>query len=412
MRQDIFHNNPEFLFDGLSYNPLFDESGTISGVISEITPEFSMILGHAASSVSERISVSGSDNGVCKLLANAFIAGAGSGGAHVTELDAGIFSISAFYARSFLFNLTFFFESDNGRIRIRVADKFGLTIDRATQRRLEDEMKKSEHFRFGDSDIPMPKSISGAQESFISVLSKDLIRHPFPVSVEPRNRASSILKSILKAVGCRIVPPTKDVLSLSSSDDGTRLFVCDETERFYDDGHILALLALIYFGSGENALAVPFSAPSVMEQIAAENDGRILRINRDPGARELFAEQKLLSDAASGALFLCHYLSETGVRACELFDKLPSFTLVSREVSVNRSRRAVLSYLAEVDDGMHKEKTDGLRICADGGWINIAPSHSKSALRITGEGMSEEIASELCNLFVEKTRFIDKNISK
>lgn len=412
MRHDIFHSNPEFLFDGLSYSPLFDESGTIGGKISEITPEFSMILGHAASSVSERIAVSGSENGVCKLLANAFIAGAGSGGAQVTELDASFFAVAAFFARSFLFNLTFFFESDNGRIRIRVADKFGLNIDRTTQRRLEDEMKNSEHFRFGTSDIPMPKSISGAQESFVSILSKDSLVGSLTVSVIEKNRASEILKDILESTGCKIAPPRQGIISLASSDDGTRLFICDEKERFYDDGHILALLTLIYFNSGEDSLAIPFSAPSVLEQIAADNGGKILRINRDPGARELFAEQKLLTDAASGALFLCRYLSETGESASDLFDALPSFTLVSREVSVNRSRRAVLSYLAEVDDGLHKEKTDGLRICADGGWINISPSHSRTSLRITGEGMSEEIASELCNLFVEKTRYIDKNISK
>lgn len=412
MRQDIFHSNPEFLFDGLSYNPLFDESGNISGKISEITPEFAMVLGHAAASVSERIAVSGSENGVCKLLSNAFIAGAGSGGAHITELDAGIFAVAAFFARSFLFNLTFFFEHDNGRIRIRVADKFGLTVDHLTQRRLEDEMKKSEHFRFGASDTPMPKSISGAQESFVSVLSENAFRHPFSVAVIEKNRASEILKDILKKSGCRIVSPQCGIMTLSSSDDGTRLVVCDEKERFYDDGHILALLGYIYFNSGENALAVPFSAPSVLDEIASIHGGRILRINRDSGARELFLNQKILTDAASSGLYLCRYLSETEMQVSALFDKLPNFTLVSREVSINRSRRAVLSYLANADDGLHKEKTDGLRICADGGWINIAPSHSRSALRITGEGMSEEIASELCNLFVEKTRYIDKNIPK
>ena len=371
-----------------------------------------MILGHAAASISERIAVAGSENGVCKLLSNAFIAGAGSGGAQITELEAGLFSVAAFFSRSFLFNLTFFFESDNGRIRIRVADKFGLTVDRATQRQLEDEMKNSEHFRFGSSDIPMPKSISGAEESFTSILSKDKLERPLTLSVIERNRASKILQDILKNIGCKIVAPHRGIISLASSDDGTRLLVCDEKERFYDDGHILALLAYIYFNSGESSLAVPFTAPSVMEQIASENGGKILRINRDPGARELFAEQKILTDAASSALCLCRHLSDTRENASELFDKLPTFTLISREVSVNRSRRAVLSYLAEADDGLHKEKTDGLRICADGGWINISPSHSRSSLRITGEGMSEEIASELCNLFIEKTRFIDKNISK
>jgi hypothetical protein len=43
-----------------------------------------------------------------------------------------------------------------------------------------------------------------------------------------------------------------------------------------------------------------------------------------------------------------------------------------------------------------------------GGEVHISPHYSRSALSITGEGASEEIAEELCALFEKRTRLVDK----
>jgi phosphomannomutase len=59
---------------------------------------------------------------------------------------------------------------------------------------------------------------------------------------------------------------------------------------------------------------------------------------------------------------------------------------------------------------MHREADNGLKICADGGWVHLSPSETRQAIRITGEGMSQEIAEELCIEFCDKTRGIDNAI--
>lgn len=412
MRTDVFHKNPDIPLDGISYPSLFNELVAISGGNAEITPEFMIKLGCASACCASRIAVGYSEQSICKLLANAFIAGAGSGGAQVTEFDAGFSAVASYVARNYLFNLTVFIENDKGRLRIKMIDKFGLPIDREFQRKIEAFTHAENFSHTVTSDILMPKSITGTREAFAIDCANTDVMEGFRVSVTGKGIACDCLKYVLSLSGCIIDNEESGIPGLALSDDGESLYIRDEVGFWYDNGHIDALLTLVYFLSGERELAVSAAAPSVIEQISAEFDGRILRIGRDYGAREIFLTQKVLTDAFSSAVFLCSYLHSSKASVTDLVKRLPEFILVSREVSVHSDRQRILSRLTQSADGLHKENTGQLRVCADGGWVNISPARSKSALRITGEGMNEEIASELCNLFIERTKLIDSEESK
>ena len=295
---------------------------------------------------------------------------------------------------------------------MRMIDKYGLPIERELQRKIEFYAHRASFPRAGVADTLMPKSITGAREAFSLSASQKGELDGFAVSVIGKGAAAESLRRALSASGARVIPPKHGVVAFSVSDDGERLCIRDEDERWHDDGHPMAIISLMHFSSGEQELAVPSSAPSAIEQIAAEFDGRILRIGRDSGAKEIFVSQNVLTDAASSAVFLCSFLLQTGDDVRRLMRQLPPFTLVSREVTVSGDRRAILSHLADGISGTHKENTGELRVCADGGWVNITPSRSKSALQVTGESVNEEIASELCNLYIEKARAVDKTSHK
>jgi mannose-1-phosphate guanylyltransferase/phosphomannomutase len=53
-----------------------------------------------------------------------------------------------------------------------------------------------------------------------------------------------------------------------------------------------------------------------------------------------------------------------------------------------------------------------MHVSLPGGQVHISPHYSRSALSITGEGASEEIAEELCALFEKRTRLVDKEEKK
>ncbi len=229
----------------------------------------------------------------------------------------------------------------------------------------------------------------------------------FTVAVEGHFITSNLMRHVLLSAGCAITNPKSGILTFSVSRDGLQLRVCDEGGEWYDDGHVTALLALVFFLSGGEKLAVPVSAPGALEQIAYEYGGVILREGRDADAKELFLSQEIFCNAFSSALFLCNFLSSEKTSVRHIARYLPDFTMLSREIALTHDRQDIMRKLSERNDGLHKEKSDNLRICADGGWVSISPACSRRALRITGEGMSEEIASELCNLFIEHAREID-----
>ena len=407
MRTDIFHASAAPAKE--SGQIFFDEFGEICGSADKITIDLAMELGKASAGVAARIAVGYSDCTICRLLAGAFVSGAAASGAQVTEFGSCFFAAASYLARSYLFNLMVFFENDGHRFCVRITDKFGLPIDENTKQ----QINRSSTSRYvGLADVIMPKSILGTLDVFTAAMSKRGALSHFKVAVSGTSSAVQTLKSVISSCGGEVINPKHGICELSVSDDGMRLFLRDENGRWYDDAHVSAACVFLHFASGEKSLAVPPDAPGIVEQIANEYDGRIFRIGRDATAREIYISQEILCNAIGDAVALLCHIADSGTTAEKLFSALPDFTLISREVGLRGDRKLLLEKLSDACRDMYSENTGSLRICTDGGWVNIRPSHSASSLRITGEGMNEEIASELCNLFVEKTSTMDNSPDK
>ncbi len=407
MRTDIFHGSSNTLPDFASLPDLFDEFGEISGSADKITIDLALSLGRATAEFAARIAVGYSDCSLCRLLAGAFVSGAAATGAQVTELGPSFFAAASYLSRSYLFNLMVFFENDKNCLSIRITDKFGLPIEKALQAGIETKIKQNDLNYVGMSDVIMPKSLSGALDAFSSSVIKRGKLSGFTVSVSGNSIASTTLREVLLACGCEICAPKTSICDLSISSDGTKLFLRDEKEHLHDDSHVSAACVLVHFLLGGKTLAVPSDSPSIFEQIALEHDGRIFRIGRDSAAREIYLSQEVLCNAIGDAVFLLSYLRDYDITAEKLFSSLPDFILFSREVGLKNDRKKLIKNLENSCKDMYSEHIGALRICADGGWVNIRPSRSGSSLRITGEGMNEEIASELCNLFIERATNMD-----
>ena len=412
MRSDIFHARPEAFPKVDSECKLFDEFGEICGGADKITVDLAMTLGRASAGVAARIAVGYSDCTLCRLLAGAFVSGAAAAGAQVTELGSCFYASAAHLSRTYLFNLMVFFENDGHGLSVRITDKYGLPIDDSTKSKLEKLANGSLPRYVGISDVIMPKSITGTLEVFTASMAKKGALTHFKVSVSGHSTAAQTLKNVLAACGAEITSSKHGICELSVSDDGMKLFLRDENGLWHDDAHTSIAAMLLHFLSDEHALAVPSDAPGIAERIASEYNGQVFRIGRDSAAREIYASQEVLCNAIGDAVSLLGYISTKKTTAAKLFSQLPEFTLISREVGLRGNRKALLEKLSDACRDMYSENTGSLRICTDGGWVNIRPSHSATSLRITGEGMSEEIASELCNLFVEKTSSIDNSPDK
>ena len=405
MRNDIFHHTPLVPIDGLSYPTLFNEPGECSGSATEITPEFALKLGYACSGIFNRISICATEHGICQLLLCAFISGAGISGAQILKNDADFYAAASYVALAFDFELTVFIENDGTKLRIHLIDKNGFPIKEDTQRKIVSNFGTNASFTI--TDIQVSNSIHGTKEFFASNFKQSHSSKGLAVAIRGNTSSAKVLKHTLSLCGCEIVQKEKCNLLFDISSDGLKLRIRDEKHIWHDESHISALVAYLFFSNNKKTLAIDADAPNVIEQIASDCGGRVLRIGRDKNAEETFKKQHILRNAIADAVYLCSYLSSSKEPLFSLMKKLPDFILISQEVNVKSDKHEIISHFAELKNGLYKENAESLRICADGGWINITPSRTGRALRITAESFNEEIASELCKLYVERTRHFD-----
>lgn len=407
MRTDIFHHTPENSIEGLASANIFNDNSSFCGKLSETTPHFILKMGCACASVSDRIAVSASEHEICKLLTAAFIAGASFAGAQVSKTDADFPALAAFVASAYNFELAVFIEHDGNNLRIRFLDRNGFSISKEMQNEINFRYNREKFTATTITDSILPKKITGTKELFSAKISRDFSLTDFSVAVREKSTSCNTLKLALTMCGCRIVQEEEGVLLFDVSQDGYKLRIRDEKGIWLDEAHISALIAFIHFSKDNKSLAVIQTAPGVMEQIASEAGGEILRVGRDESAVAAYIEQDVLKNAVFDAVYLCSYLLHTKETLFSLLREIPDFTMISREVQIKGDKQKIISELAKTKDGLYKENIDSLRICTDGGWINIAPSRSGHSLQVTAESFNEEIASELCNLFIERASHLD-----
>jgi mannose-1-phosphate guanylyltransferase/phosphomannomutase len=390
----------------------FIEAGAISGMANiDITPELCAGVGLAAAGCGMRVGVGSTGDAVCDMLKSALVSGLCSAGAQVTEIDVRFAAAAVYVAKSYMFNLTVFIESNKDTVNIRFFDRLGMPLSGEARRGIETRMLSGEARRCDINGIIKPKLVTGAGEAYAASLLRHGALRGFSAAVSGDSAASDTLRSVLVMSGCRIVPERSGVITLTVYEDGTALIVSDENGFVPERCQMPALIALAYFMSGERQLAVSGEAPNALEHIAAEFGGKILRLGRDgAAAEEKYAREAIMCDGIAAAVFLCEFLHKNKTRLGELRAKLPEFFTKSCEVMINHDRGRVMRAVSESCRYMHREADNGLKICADGGWVHLSPSETRQAIRITGEGMSQEIAEELCIEFCDKTRGIDNAI--
>jgi mannose-1-phosphate guanylyltransferase/phosphomannomutase len=153
---------------------------------------------------------------------------------------------------------------------------------------------------------------------------------------------------------------------------------------------------------------VPYDAPAALDGLARGYGARVLRLGRDREADTLWVGRPRLRDGVFMGARLCAYLAERGERLAGLRRYLPRFALVTREVSLNGDRGAVMRMLLRGSAGTPRETSSGLRLETELGFVTISPLRDRSALRIRTESFNEETAEELCAEFERRARQADQ----
>ena len=239
---------------------------------------------------------------------------------------------------------------------------------------------------------------------------------PFPRVAEPRPDTLTELSSLVRTSGAEI--------GFGLDPDGDRLAVLDETGRVLEPDDVLALAVDIILRRRKGNVAVNLTTSAAIDDIAAAQGCRVYRspvgeanvvelmqaTNAVIGGEGssggiIFPAVHLCRDSYTGIAFLLDRMAETGQTASELAAGLPRYF---RRNGKQGFEHGVLGQLMQnLEQGFPSARTDrsdGLKLLFDDGWIHVRSSNTEPLLRVAVEARSEDRADELWNRVGELLR--------
>lgn len=440
---------------------LFGSEGISGSVNLEITPELAAKLGVAYGSLlgeGSRVLVSSDDWKASIMLKEAAMAGLLSAGIKTYDLGVSLTPLTRRAARHFdvqgAIHVQLSREAETFA-RIRFLDRDGLDLPRDWERKIEQAFFREDFKRIAGTDVGetvklqdfsgiyREKLLSGVNLSALQESGKRiLLAYPapylyglvMPLLNELNCEVHTISgKSGVTMAGLRqqfehiatLVREMKFDLGAVIDPNAEALVLFDEKGRVVADEFYLALCSLILFRSGAGrTVAVPVTAPEVIEKLAVRYQGKVLRTKTAPRfLMEALLAQKdqdgslnqfdLFFDAVAALVKILEFLAVHKTGLAELVESIPSFYVTKKDVACPWSAKgAVMRRIIEETRGDRVEILDGIKVRHDNGWALILPDPEKPVYRVFGEAHSAEVAEELTDMYVKRIMSIKERVEK
>ncbi|TAM56594.1 hypothetical protein EPN52_13635 [bacterium] len=443
---------------------LFGGDGVRGLANIEITPEFAIKLGQAFGTFlkpGQSVMTSRDTHHASRLVNRCIISGLLAVGVNVSDLRSYPIPLSRYAVR----------QSGDGGVHVRVSpydpNSFlieffapsGINVDKNVERKIENLFFREDFRRTSMDDVGLLDFPGRALERYASGFAKSLASTALPtagfkVVVDfAYGSSAAILPRLLGQLGIEMVSLNayfddskvrtfaderpRYVQQLSTivrtleanagilvDPGGEKLIVVDDTGRAIGANELLALTVLLVVRAKSGAhVAVPVTAPSVIERIAREHGATVIRTKSDRrtmmelaqaeggeldfvgGAREgvIFPEFQPGFDAIFGTAKLMELLARERRPISQLMEAVPPFH-VSRVVvpcAWERKGRVMRTLIADNRSGQ-VELLDGVRVTVDGGWVLMLPDPSDPQFNVFAEAGSEDEARGLADRFAAR----------
>ena len=446
------------------HEALFRERG-VSGLTNvELTPELAVRLGAAFGSALERsatVATSRDDHPASRMILRSCIVGLLAVGTHVQDLRSTPVAI----ARRAIPML-----GAAGGIHVRCdprdpactlvefSDARGIPIGRNVERKVEslfhrEEFRRTPGDEVGRLDFPARVWESYTDALFRFVRPELFADRRFKLVVDyAYGRLAAVLPAVFSRFGCEVValhaftdprraPRSDDerrqfveelgrtVATLGADlgalidDDGERLYLVDEQGQPVQNELLLAVMTLLALEGRGGLVGVPVSAPSVIDQLAREHGGQVLRTKHDPRSLMNLAmahrdTMVLAGDTRGGFIFPEFYPTQDavvalarvlqalagGVRLSDLVRQVPAFYVVQQSIQCPWEHKGrVMRLLArEAGAAREAEYVDGIKVIYDRGWVLALPDASEPIFHLIAEGQSPSDAAELIGQYASR----------
>jgi phosphomannomutase len=230
---------------------------------------------------------------------------------------------------------------------------------------------------------------------------------PFPREAEPRPDTLGELQALVRR--------DKAEIGFGQDPDGDRLAVCDETGRVLDNDDVLALVVDAVLSTMPGDVVVNLTTSSAIDDIAQRHGRRVFRTpvgeanvvemmqatkavigGEGSNGGIIFPAVQYCRDSYTGMAFLLDLMDRTQLPISALADRLPKYVRRFSKVAFEHGRLGpVMQELEDSFPAAQLDRTDGLKLSFDDGWIHVRASNTEPLLRLAIEAKTEARADEL-----------------
>ncbi|MGM9605925.1 MAG: sugar phosphate nucleotidyltransferase [Oscillospiraceae bacterium] len=384
----------------------FGDGGVLRGAVGEaLSPELFTSLGVVLGGEG-KVALGWSGGDGAAMLSRALGAGICAGGGVVLAHDGCCPAAAAWLGEYYNLSASLFVEQEKDRIFLHWFDQRGLPPERERLARAEQQWNAGAGTRVGAGQVGAWEHLAGVNTAYAADAERRVGAASVTVAVPGESLWDQTLVNLLERMGCRALRhEAAGAPSFSAAHGGFRLEGRQEDGTSVDSGRLLALIALLELEKG-NTVAVPASAPAVIDELGAQTGGKVLRLGRDKGAEEVYARSPWLRDALFAAGYLAAALGRKGQTLAELLERLPPFTISSAEIPLQGGRGALMEAFTGRFRCSEPAGT-GVRLRSGGGWVYVHPLIRRRAVFLQTEGADAEIARELCGFYEKEIRQLD-----
>ncbi|MCX7842626.1 MAG: mannose-1-phosphate guanyltransferase [Clostridia bacterium] len=438
---------------------IFGHRGIAGEINVDITPEFASKLGAAYGAAFKgkgKILISCDGSTSAHMLKISFEAGVLSAGIEVFDLGCMLLPVTRSAVR--------FYNADGGihiststedaaRLYVDFLDKNGCNINRGTERKIENAFLREDFSRCEGGCIKEVRQIPDYSSFYLRSIINSVKSKKMNYRIALNSRSRYILDTmsiLLKELGCEVEnidltllnTKTKKQSDISSDvrfftghirmsgfdlgvtieDNSEKMMLVDNKGRIVTEDMFIAMISVIMFKTmNGGTVVVPISASQVLEKIANENNGKIIRTktsHQDIMGKMLGNEikQEMLEqftmhfDAIAGLVKILDFMSINNMKLSDLVDMIPDFHINKKEVECPWDAKGkVIRQIIQERSGDSIETIEGVKIFRDGGWVLVLPDAEQPVCRVISESYSAEFAEELSNIYVEKVRQISRS---
>lgn len=415
---------------------MFSNTGVTGVANVDISPEMAVRLAVAHGSTvpqGSQITVSSDYHSVSRVIKGAFTAGLLAAGVDVCDIGIATTPITRFAVKSLRakggVHIRTLPAEEGTRLIIEFLDANGINISKDAERKIENTYIQEDFRRVDASHLGeckfIPQLAEAYREGLMQVVDANALkkyRSRILVAYDFQH-LNWFIPSLLEKLGCVVTTINSAEYSL---DDICRLVKsgymdlgvflspnADDVILVTPDGDIinndklLTVWAYIMFNQQTaQAIGIPVTAPSVIEKMAEQMGGKVIRTKVHPRSvmevsRESYFQP--LFDGMYVFLKILEYLQQTDMDMSSLLKLVPGSYLCKKDIECPWTEKGmVMRRLIEDAKNTQVELLDGIKVFSEEGWILILPDCEEPVFKLVSEGTTQEAAEQLANSYIKK----------